>query len=199
MRVLVRRRPSQSQFALGAATLILTVLVALAVVAAFVDSDYLRVAVPCYVTGGGTLALAGATVWLTLQDRSERRQLERRNALRQARRVIPRVEPTTGPPHFARVINHSDEPIMNVSIVTVDSDECFGWDPEPDHNGVDVIPAHGSHLFKGTTYPKRRGEVEVVDTTRDQLWQKCLVEIHWADVRGLYWERVGPRNDPQRE
>jgi hypothetical protein len=97
---------------IGSVVLAVTVVtVVLLVITAKKDDDFWRLAVPTYLTGVGTLALAVLNVMLLRQEASDRKALgeaqaqrDRDDALREARKVIPGVDPNV-PAALIQVLN----------------------------------------------------------------------------------------------
>jgi hypothetical protein len=128
---------------IGAVVLtVVLVTVLLLVITAQKGDDFWRIAVPTYLTGVGTLALAVLNVMLLTQEAADRKALadaqtqrDRDDALREARKVITTAEAVTEHPDHSvagvlgapplpspdvavRVLNAGTEPIVDVRLIS---------------------------------------------------------------------------------
>jgi hypothetical protein len=159
------------------AVIAVVAVVLLLTVTAKKDDDFWRTAVPGYLTGIGTLALATLTFFLLREGVAERQALadtqaqrDREDALREARKVITTFEtvpglvergPGTAPinvdRYVIRVLNAGTEPIVGVRLLDAGSREAapqhLSWIWEPggaaDAFDVAVLLSGMHHDFPG--------------------------------------------------
>jgi hypothetical protein len=113
----------------GVVLAVAVITVVLLVITAKKDDDFWRLAVPTYLTGVGTLALAVLNVMLLRQEAADREALadaqtqrDRDDALREARKVIS-LQPPPGPRGLVGVLNASTEPIVDVRLIWAGSED----------------------------------------------------------------------------
>jgi hypothetical protein len=183
--------------------------------------DFWRVAVPGYLTGAGTLALAAVTFRLMQREAENRRQLElvraealEAEALREARKVVilavQLLARTTGDfqrVDVIRVLNAGSEPILDVKLVKgynlplTPNGRRYMWVQgnglEPRYEAA-ILPS-GQRDFPGTwRQPAAGGGLPLPQDQVPHADQGTLTaSIVWTDSRGQGWRRDG-RNEPVR-
>jgi hypothetical protein len=191
---------------------VVVVAVLLVVTAKKHHDDFWRVAVPGYLTGVGTLALATVTFFLLREGVAERKALieaqaqrDRDDALREASKIIPRADMFTADAPID-VLHAGSEPIVAVHLVSGASREgtpphmAWSWEQG---NGfaasyVDVL-LPGSRYRFGGRWVTRWGFPEDQDLSLVKMPRPpSTVEsggfeatIAWTDSRGLNWRRTG--------
>jgi hypothetical protein len=196
---------------------VIVVTVVLLAITANRADDFWRLAVPTYLTGVGTLALAVLNVMLRGQEAADRKALtdaqgqrDREDALREARKIIPiAAEAQSG---LIEVLNAGTEPIVDVHLISGGSSEdtppnqVWSWEHG---NGFGAsyraVLLPGDQLAFGGRWVSRWGWPESQDLTlvempspppnADRGWLQAA--IAWTDSRGLHWRRTGA-NPPER-
>jgi hypothetical protein len=188
---------------LGVVLGVAVVTLVLLVITAKKDDDFWRIAVPTYLTGIGSLALAVLNVLLLRQEAADRKALiaaqaqrDRDEALRDARKIIVLLEPS--PPALVEVLNASTEPIVDVHLISDASrpdtppGQVWTWE-----NGNGYTASYDAVLFPGDQYgfigrwkPGGTNPRTALPTNADR--GRLQPTISWTDSRGLHWRRTGP-------
>jgi len=201
---------------IGSVVLAVTVVtVVLLVITAKRDDDFWRLAVPTYLTGVGTLALAVLNVMLLRQVAADRKALadaqaqrDREDALREARKVFPLSGEVS---NAIAVLNAGTDPIVDIHLIAAGSREdapphqVWSWEHGNGYGAsyAEVLLPGSRRTFAGR-WINRWGLAENVDlesvnmptpSNADRGWLQATVA--WTDSRGLHWRRVGP-NLPER-
>ena len=137
----------------GTVLIVAAVTIVLLIITANKDDEFWRVAVPTYLTGVGTLALAVLNVILLRQEAADRAALaavqaerEAEDARREARKIVTtseRVAVYEPQPEVIRVLNAGAEPIFDVQLVKASSKEgwpierFWHWRPDTGHDATD--------------------------------------------------------------
>lgn len=163
-------------------------------------AEYWRIAIPGLLTGIGTLALAGVTVWLSIGQRLRDDELRNAEALRDARKVFgicrPRA-PTNEVPlvpggdFSLYVINASPGPIFMVEMLGEAKSPLTGaplkWNHGVHQEGALYVLPSGESPFAGYWLEVGKGPAQLT------YWAPSLlpVTVEWTDGRGHLWERCG--------
>jgi hypothetical protein len=186
---------------LSVVLIVIAVSVVLLIITANRNDDFWRLAVPTYLTGVGTLALAVLNVILLRQEAADRQALaesqarrEQIDAERDARKILTRVSarPVPGsnrrPEEYILVLNASTDPILDVKIIRGSNDAGgmeipFDWHPATEAAATyrDVVLPNEEAEFRGEWV------LPPAESDRPGL----IVSIGWTDSRGLHWRRDG--------
>lgn len=181
--------------------LLVAVVVLVALIAvAFNDgprAEFWRIAVPGILTGIGTLALAGVTVWLSSRQRLNDDQLRAdqaaaissvtgAEALRDARKVFGICRASLGDDAQLFVVNVSPDPVFHVAISgnakNPISRADMTWLHGVHQEGVGYVLPNREHLFSG----RWSDSLQVYWADR-----VVPVTVEWTDGRGNQWVRRG--------
>lgn len=183
--------------------------------------DYWSIALPGVATGGGTLALAGVTVWLSglqwhrdkymraVEIASGQANQERENdlaGLREARKVVAVWERAETSFERIVVLNAGVEPILAVEVlgatVTAEADARGGWRWTAERIDAPGLPIVGSRLLAlppgaaisvfGRLFRYTSKNLATGDHwSSDGSGSTVVAEITWTDSGGRRWRRVG--------
>jgi len=176
--------------------------------------DFWRIAIPGLLTGIGTLVLAGTTVWLSLRQRVQDRQLREeqriaaeqqgyREALRDARKVFGSAGGASGPVDvtvmmYINVQNVSPDPIFRVAISCKTTSPITRgeliWSHGVHQESIPFLTPNSEHAFGGHWYDRSGG----IRGTQLTYWSYATlpIEVSWTDGRGYTWQRHG-YDEPQ--
>lgn len=160
-------------------------------------AEFWRIAVPGILTGIGTLALAGVTVWSSSRQRLDNEHLRAEQAaaissatgaeaLRDARKVFGICRAPQGDDAQLFVVNVSPDPIFYVAI---------SGNAKSPISGADMTWLHGVHQ-EGVGYVLPNSEHPFNGRWSESLqvyWadRAVPVTVEWTDGRGNRWVRRG--------
>jgi hypothetical protein len=199
---------------------VVVVAVLLVITAKKHHDDFWRVAVPGYLTGVGTLALATVTFFLLREGIAERKALadaqaqrDREDALREARKVITTAESVSrgsgtqpvsvGRREVIRVVNAGTEPIMRVGLISGASSEAVPlqdawlWEPGDGPYYIPVLRSNDLYDFSGRWVPSGDSDANPGSGPSEFDREWLHAKVVWIDSRGQLWCRTGP-NLPER-
>jgi hypothetical protein len=169
--------------------------------------EFWQIAVPTYLTGVGTLALAVVNVILLRQEAADREALaaaqaerDTEEARREARKVVTTSERLAviyePQPEVIRVLNAGSEPIFDVRVTKASSkdgwpiERFWHWHPDTgrDATNPQVVLPNEQFDFAGNW---RNEHIPDLAHPPEADRATLVASITWTDSRGRRWHRDG--------
>jgi len=174
----------------------------LLILAALETNDFVRIALPGYLTGIGTIGLAATTVWLIKREDDDRRtrdiqdaaaaELMKREQARHVRISLPGERGTVHEPgsdrgtaaYQAFLVNDSDDVISGVRVVfgITPADTVLATIDESPRSAARVMP--GEQVVANVTY-----QLKFDPDTRQPVAHEVTSECNFIDAAGYRWAR----------